>query len=71
MDRIKDCKIYILKTIAKHLSDGENVTYSEYNSLIENRYITVYTDDECAIYHKAQIDVKLFTSYIGLLKKNY
>ena len=56
-----DFKDYILKTIAKYLPDGENVIYSEYYSLKENGNITVYTDGECTIYHKDQIDVKLFT----------
>jgi len=65
-----DVKDYILDTIAKHLPDGENKIYSEYKSLIENGNITVYTDGECTIYRKAEIDVKLFTAYIGLLKKN-
>ena len=70
-DRFNDCKIYIFNTIAKHLPDGEDVIYSEYNSLIENGNITVCTDGECTIYHKAQIDVRLFSNYIGQLKKKY
>ena len=70
-DRFNDCKAYIFKTIAKYLPDGENVIYSEYLSLIENGNITVCSDGECIIYYKAQIDVKLFTNYIGQLKKKY
>jgi hypothetical protein len=68
-DRFKYCKTYILKTIAKYLPDGENVIYSEYNSLIKNGNITVCNDGECTIYRKDQIDVKLFTGYIQQLNK--
>ena len=68
-DRFNDCKTYIFNTIAKHLPEGENVMYSEYNSLKENGNITVCTDGECTIYDKKQIDVRLFSNYIGQLKK--
>jgi len=64
-----DVKDYILETIAKHLPDGEDVIYSEYYSLLNNGNITISTDGECTIYDKKQIDVKLFTSYIGQLKR--
>jgi len=64
-----DVKDYILETIAKHLPDGEDVIYSEYYSLLSNGNITVSTDGECTIYDKKQIDVKLFTNFIGQLKK--
>ena len=65
-----DVKNYVIRTIAKYLPDGENKIYSEYYSLLKNDKITVDTDGECTIYHKDQIDVKLFTGYIGQLKKN-
>jgi hypothetical protein len=68
-DRFNDCKTYIFKTIAKHLPDGEDVIYSEYNSLIKNGNITVCADGECTIYDKKQIDVRLFSNYIGQLKR--
>jgi len=68
-DRFNDCKTYILETIAKNLPDGENVIYSAYSSLIENGNFSVYNDGECTIYHKHQIDVKLFTAYNWNLKQ--
>jgi len=64
-----DVKNYVIITITKYLSDGENEIYSAYYSLLKNDKITVYTDGEYTIYRKDQIDVKFFTAYIGQLKK--
>jgi len=64
-----DVKKIVIKAIAKYLPDGENKIYSAYYSLLKNDKITVDTDGECTIYHKDQIDVKLFTGYIQQLNK--
>jgi len=57
-------KEYILKTISKYLPDGENKLYSAYYSLKNTGNYVEYTDGECAIYEKNQIDIKQYSRYI-------
>jgi hypothetical protein len=59
-------KDYILKTISKYLPNGENELYLAYYSL---KNTGEYTDGECTIYHKNQIDLKQYSRYIDKLNE--
>jgi len=64
-----NCKDYILKTIAKYLPNGENDIYSTYYSFKNTGNILDYTDGECTIYHRNQIEVKQLSLYIQSLNE--